>query len=638
MDLCNNGNVLVIIRIIKIGIDILKILLPLILIVLIMIDFLKTIPSGKEEELSKSIKIAIRRIISALMIFIIPTIVEVISSNFKDGNTIFTCIANASKAGINNAYTSSARSYIATAKESLDIDSYELAVNQVNKIKNEDVRKELLSELDNISEAIDIRIEITNNYTPERYEEFKEKISSLDNDNYKTILLGLLDNNGNNSTEIIKLNVESGIKEVSYNGKKISKYYVIIPEDAMSNMPLIIFLHGDHQQDRVNNLTPFNYVKNGNAYSSGKFIFIAPVAKQNDWIIASEELKALIDNIVSEYKINKQKIIITGFSRGSIGTWNMVYKYPKFFSAAVPVSCSAEFDYKKDYSKFASTPVWAMEDTNVGDSSGCYHSSNHNDMEKLVKGIINSGGNAKFTLYDYTHSEMQEVYKNSELYSWMLVQTNKNVQLGDNEISSKTYTGPSYVEPDIAYSSKRLVTKEELNKLSCTLYHGYNGTSNSYYEPYDGEVWKFYFYKELIPQFLSIMDDVCHYVKTNNSINNIQIAGLGSGRSSNGISFHAAGLAFDLNSSFKYTSSNGKTYTPYNGQGANTWNNYQKFICEVCNGNENCEQNVNYQIYTRYFKNNGWCWGGNWGLDSFDPMHIEYRKDCYANNKMTISC
>ena len=100
--------------------------------------------------------------------------------------------------------------------------------------------------------------------------------------------------------------------------------------------------------------------------------------------------------------------------------------------------------------------------------------------------------------------------------------------------------------------------------------------------------------------------------------------------------YHGKGLAIDLFNNWSLTY-NGKTYYPYSSQG--NWSAYNTFICEVCSGTESCKYNIAYIIYEKYFKGNGWCWGGNWGKTSFDPMHFEYTgKACSTSNKASISC
>lgn len=147
------------------------------------------------------------------------------------------------------------------------------------------------------------------------------------------------------------------------------------------------------------------------------------------------------------------------------------------------------------------------------------------------------------------------------------------------------------------------------------------------------------FNADIATQAHTILYNVSGYVKANPTlIPQFETAGAYVGKTG----YHGKGQAIDLFNQWSYTSpSTGKTYSPYTYQGTAVWNEYKRFICDVCGGVENCEYNINYQIFVKYFKPYGWCWGGNWGPDKFDPMHYEYKGSdgaCYTSNKAAIKC
>jgi len=143
-------------------------------------------------------------------------------------------------------------------------------------------------------------------------------------------------------------------------------------------------------------------------------------------------------------------------------------------------------------------------------------------------------------------------------------------------------------------------------------------------------------------QLIDILKQICTYIKGNSYINPKEIGTAGVYNGGSNVTYpHHYGLGIDLSSIWQYTYK-GKTYTPYSGQGSSTAKAYKNFICDVCNGKEDCPQNINYQIYVRFFKQKGWCWGGNWSESSFDPMHYEVKKPwsstCSTSRKMVIDC
>ena len=74
LNICNSGDVLSGLRIIKIVITIIRIVVPILLIVVLMINYTKAMYEG--EDLSKYNKQAIIKVVSALIVFFIPSIIN----------------------------------------------------------------------------------------------------------------------------------------------------------------------------------------------------------------------------------------------------------------------------------------------------------------------------------------------------------------------------------------------------------------------------------------------------------------------------------------------------------------------------------------------------------------------------------
>ena len=204
-------------------------------------------------------------------------------------------------------------------------------------------------------------------------------------------------------------------RSYTHSNGKTFEYWINIPEGATSNMPLVIFLHGDGEMNnanRVQNLGQVKHIKN-----SKDFIGIAPIGKGN-WDINSNEVavKGLIDKNVSDYKINKSRVYIWGFSRGGIGTWTFVSDYPGFFRAAVPVSgCSRSSSRDITWSNFKSTKVYALTGSKE---------DNINCMQSDVNKVTSAGGSAKFeTVAGADHSSVTGKFPYAKVIDdWLLKQ------------------------------------------------------------------------------------------------------------------------------------------------------------------------------------------------------------------------
>lgn len=199
------------------------------------------------------------------------------------------------------------------------------------------------------------------------------------------------------------------------NGKSYD-YWINVPEGATSNMPILIFLHGDGQMNKPNDvktLGQVEHIKNGKGY-----IGIAPVGKNYkvDW--ASTESKAavkgLIQKVASDFKSNKSKIYIWGFSRGAIGTWQLVNDNPGYFRAAVPVSCCPKISIVP--TNFKNTKIYALAGSSESDYIPCMRSS--------VNLITSAGGTATFeTVAGANHSTITRKFPYTQVIdNWLLKQ------------------------------------------------------------------------------------------------------------------------------------------------------------------------------------------------------------------------
>ena len=89
-DICS-GNTLFIFQIAYSVVKIIQIAVPFALIILGSIDFFKAVVAGDEKEMKQKRKPFVQRLIAALVIFLIPIIVNLIISTFFADNSFGTC-------------------------------------------------------------------------------------------------------------------------------------------------------------------------------------------------------------------------------------------------------------------------------------------------------------------------------------------------------------------------------------------------------------------------------------------------------------------------------------------------------------------------------------------------------------------
>ncbi len=204
-------------------------------------------------------------------------------------------------------------------------------------------------------------------------------------------------------------------------------YYIYLPQeyDAQKSWPLILFLHG--AGERGDNLSDLELVtKNGlpnyiEDHPEFPFIVICPQCPINSyWPSQVEQLNILLENIIKQYKVDDERIYLTGLSMGGYGTWYMAFSHTEKFAAIAPV-CGAGI--KSSAQKLASLPIWVFH----GEKDPIIPFS---ESEYLVNAIRQCGGDIKFTAYpEVGHDSWTKTYQNKELYEWFLSHKRQKKQL-----------------------------------------------------------------------------------------------------------------------------------------------------------------------------------------------------------------
>ncbi|MCX8131029.1 MAG: alpha/beta hydrolase-fold protein [Clostridia bacterium] len=148
-------------------------------------------------------------------------------------------------------------------------------------------------------------------------------------------------------------------KTVSY---KIP-YKVEVPskydQDQDRKYPLLVSLHGGGQ--RGSDITTIKapnfarYEKNGYNF---EFITISPLCPNGyQWMEFLPELNSIINDTVSKYRVDINRIYLTGTSMGGAGTWYLAAAYPKQFAAIMPVIACCDPALAVNLKDI---PIWAM--------------------------------------------------------------------------------------------------------------------------------------------------------------------------------------------------------------------------------------------------------------------------------------
>ena len=196
LSLCSDANILKILRYIKIVINIIFVIVPILLLVTASISYLKAISNTDKDGIAKTNKAMISKCIAAVIIFFIPLITKmIVKLASTDENDYISCIENATPEGISNAYIKNANDTVKKVKTSYDINDYNKAKDTIRNIDDELEKRALTKELEDAKKIIDLKQNINdlkNNYSEEKYNKYLNEVNNLEASNIKTELLNTL--------------------------------------------------------------------------------------------------------------------------------------------------------------------------------------------------------------------------------------------------------------------------------------------------------------------------------------------------------------------------------------------------------------------------------------------------------------
>lgn len=191
-----------------------------------------------------------------------------------------------------------------------------------------------------------------------------------------------------------------------------AQYLVVTPEgyDGKKEYPLLIFLHGKGESgdelDKVKIHGPYKTV----AKLKLPFIIVAPQTPLDEFWDA-DMLSALVDHLLEELPVDRERVYLTGLSLGGYGTWDLAIRRPEIFAAIAPICGPGK---PSQAAKLKDMPIWAFhgaKDPLVSLAS----------MTEMINALYAAGIDARFTIYpDLEHDSWTKTYENPQLYEWFL--------------------------------------------------------------------------------------------------------------------------------------------------------------------------------------------------------------------------
>lgn len=205
------------------------------------------------------------------------------------------------------------------------------------------------------------------------------------------------------------------LKSMEVEGKDI-KYAVYVPAvyDGKKAMPAVIHLNGYGECGTDGLKQAYHFMTAVMLKSSNwPFIVIFPQKQEHNSMWEDEEALVLtaLEQTKREYKIDSDRLYLTGLSQGGHGVWAIAARHPKLFAAIAPVCGWGDQSLA---AKLTELPIWAFHgeaDTTVLPERSI----------EMAKWINDAGGSCKLTLYpEVGHNSWDKAYRDENLNEWFL--------------------------------------------------------------------------------------------------------------------------------------------------------------------------------------------------------------------------
>jgi pimeloyl-ACP methyl ester carboxylesterase/prenyltransferase beta subunit len=197
------------------------------------------------------------------------------------------------------------------------------------------------------------------------------------------------------------------------------KYTVYVPEgyDGSKAFPAILFLHGAGERGE-DGIVPAQ-VGIGpailNRPGGVPAVVVFPQARET-WRAGSADIAAALkalDDVMAIYKVDPERVILTGLSMGGRGSWELAAAHPERFAAVVPICGPGQLE---GVAKLKTLPVRTF----CGDADRDQTVLN---MRSMVEALRREGASARLTEYrGVGHNSWDRAYNDHELIDWMLAQ------------------------------------------------------------------------------------------------------------------------------------------------------------------------------------------------------------------------
>lgn len=204
--------------------------------------------------------------------------------------------------------------------------------------------------------------------------------------------------------------------------KENLKYYLYYPEhyfDSEETFGLLLFLHGGGESGRaleeIKDTGPPKMLAEGKQFP---FLILAPQNSHAKKWWNTEAVIQLLDSVTGMNRVDKNRIYVSGLSRGGSAAWELATQYPDKFAAMAVVCGMTPLPYAHWIDQ--EMPIWVFH----GDQDDVIDVE---ESDKMVAKLRDMGHDVRYTRYKGVgHNAWDRAYTTDSLYTWLADQKRKH--------------------------------------------------------------------------------------------------------------------------------------------------------------------------------------------------------------------
>jgi predicted esterase len=210
-----------------------------------------------------------------------------------------------------------------------------------------------------------------------------------------------------------------------------SRYTLFVPAGYKGDQlyPLLVYLHGfgargiDGGKPIADGPGPFIQERQ----KTFDMLALFPQSETGFWEADTADgrrVMDVLDDVTQDYAVDRQRIYLTGTSRGGFGVWSLAARYPQKWAAIVPICGGGD---PASASAIRHVPCW------------CFHGAGDNvidvgESRRMIEALKTAGANPRYTEYpDAGHGCWVRAYATPELWDWL-----RHQRLGDRPHDEST--------------------------------------------------------------------------------------------------------------------------------------------------------------------------------------------------------